>query len=96
MIEKRLITDRIGKINPLVIDDVLKLGGYDMFKKALTMDRLDIIDTLEKSMLRGRGGAGFPVAIKVMALAKEKTFPKYLICNADEGEPGNFKDRYLM
>ena len=96
MIEKRLITDRIGKINPMVIDDVLKLGGYDMFKKALTMDRLDIIDTLEKSMLRGRGGAGFPVAIKVMALAKEKTFPKYLICNADEGEPGNFKDRYLM
>jgi len=96
MIEQRMITKRIGKINPLLIEDVLKMDGYKIFEKALSMDRLDIIDEIEKSKLRGRGGAGFPVSIKMIALAKEKEFPKYLICNADEGEPGNFKDRYLM
>ncbi|MDI6452561.1 complex I 51 kDa subunit family protein [Peloplasma aerotolerans] len=96
MIEQRLITSRIGKIDPFLIENVLDLNGYEMFKKALKMDRLDIIDEIEKSKLRGRGGAGFPVSIKLIALAKEKDFLKYLICNADEGEPGNFKDRYLM
>jgi NADH:ubiquinone oxidoreductase subunit F (NADH-binding) len=96
MIEQRLITHRIGKINPLLIQDVLDLDGYQMFRKVLSMDRLDVIDEIEKSKLRGRGGAGFPVSIKMIALAKEKDFTKYLICNADEGEPGNFKDRFLM
>lgn len=96
MIEQKMITKRIGKINPMLIEDVLKLDGYKIFEKALKMDRLAIIDEIEKSKLRGRGGAGFPASIKMIALAKEKEFPKYLICNADEGEPGNFKDRYLM
>ncbi len=96
MIEQRLITSRIGKINPLLIENILELDGYKTFEKVLSMDRLDVIDEIEKSKLRGRGGAGFPVSIKLIALAKEKDFIKYIICNADEGEPGNFKDRYLM
>ena len=96
MLEHKLITKHIGKIDPHVIDDYIQVGGYAMFKKALGMNRLDIHDTFEASKLRGRGGAGFPVAIKLMAMAKETRKPKYVICNADEGEPGNFKDRYLM
>ncbi|TVP96736.1 MAG: NADH-quinone oxidoreductase subunit F [Acholeplasmatales bacterium] len=96
MLEHKLITKHIGNIDPLSIDDYVGVGGYAMFKKALGMTRLDIHDAFEASKLRGRGGAGFPVAIKLMAMAKETRKPKYVICNADEGEPGNFKDRYLM
>ncbi len=96
MREHKLITARIGKINPESIDDYLKHDGYTMLEKALSMRRIEIHDHFEASRLRGRGGAGFPVAVKLMALAKESRTPKYVVCNADEGEPGNFKDRYLM
>lgn len=96
MPERKLITQRIDKINPLEIETAFLQGAYDVLKTVLKWDRLDVIDEIEKSRLRGRGGAGFPVAIKMTALAKEKDTPKYIVCNADEGEPGNFKDRYLM
>lgn len=96
MLEKKLITKHVGNINPNSIEDYINVGGYDMMKKALDMSRIDIHDEIELSKLRGRGGAGFPIAIKLMALAKEMEQPKYIICNADEGEPGNFKDKYLM
>lgn len=96
MLEMKLITKRFDKINPLKIEDFINNDGYKMLEKALKMDHLDIIDEIEASNIRGRGGAGFPAAIKLKALAKEARNPKYVVCNADEGEPGNFKDRHLM
>ncbi len=71
-------------------------GGYQAFKKAVTMERQAVIDELKASGLRGRGGAGFPTWIKWNGIAKDKKGPHYLICNADEGEPGTFKDKELM
>ena len=96
MMELKWITKRFGKINPLSIDDYINFDGYTALKKALSMEKLSIIEEVKKAYLRGRGGAGFPCAIKMMGLAKESGENKYIICNADEGEPGNFKDRYLM
>ena len=96
MIEMKLISKRFGKINPLSIDEYIKFDGYKNLKKALSMEKTEIIEEVQKAYLRGRGGAGFPAAIKMMGLAKEANKDKYIICNADEGEPGNFKDRYLM
>ena len=71
-------------------------GGYRAVKKALEMDGEEIIEEVKKSNLRGRGGAGFPCGVKWSFLPKESDVPKYLAVNADEGEPGTFKDRYLM
>ena len=71
-------------------------GGYRALRKALKMDGEEIIEEVKKSNLRGRGGAGFPCGIKWSFLPKESDVPKYLVVNADEGEPGTFKDRYLM
>ncbi|MFA6627530.1 MAG: NADH-ubiquinone oxidoreductase-F iron-sulfur binding region domain-containing protein [Bacilli bacterium] len=96
MIEMKLISKRFGKINPLSIDEYIHFNGYKNLKKALMMEKTEIIEEIQKAALRGRGGAGFPTAAKMMGLAKEVSKEKYIICNADEGEPGNFKDRYLM
>jgi NADH-quinone oxidoreductase subunit F len=96
MNELKLISKRCGSINPLSIEDYVKSGGYAALEKALAMERIVLLDEIAKSKLRGRGGAGFPCATKLIALAKEEGPVKYVVCNADEGEPGNFKDRYLM
>jgi NADH-quinone oxidoreductase subunit F len=71
-------------------------GGYSMLEKALKMRDADIVEEVKKSGLRGRGGAGFPAGMKWSFIAKPEGVPRYLICNADESEPGTFKDRYLM
>jgi NADH-quinone oxidoreductase subunit F len=71
-------------------------GGYENFKKALTLSPETIVEEVKKSGLRGRGGAGFPTGMKWSFLAKPPGVPRYLICNADESEPGTFKDRFLM
>ena len=72
-------------------------GGYDSVEKALkTMQPDQVTDEVKKSGLRGRGGAGFPTGMKWSFLAKPEGVPRYLVCNADESEPGTFKDRYLM
>ena len=92
--EKRLLAD-IGKVNPLEVDSYLQNGGYEALKKALKMDRADIIDQVKDSGLRGRGGAGFPAGMKWSFVTKGD-MQKYVVCNADEGEPGTFKDRILM
>jgi NADH-quinone oxidoreductase subunit F len=77
--------------------DVYKAnGGYAAMEKAFRMTPADIIDEVKKSGLRGRGGAGFPTGMKWGFLAKPEGVPRYLVCNADESEPGTFKDRYLM
>jgi NADH-quinone oxidoreductase subunit F len=73
-----------------------KHGGYKALRKAVAMDGDTIIDEVKKSNLRGRGGAGFPTGVKWSFIPKESDVPKYLTVNADEGEPGTFKDRYCM
>ena len=72
-------------------------GGYASVEKALkTMTPNDVVEEVKKSGLRGRGGAGFPTGMKWSFLAKPEGVERYLVCNADESEPGTFKDRYLM
>ncbi len=78
------------------IKSYLKEGGYQALKKALTMDSEDIIKEVKASKLVGRGGAAFPTGLKWEFAYKVKEFPKYVVCNADEGEPGTFKDRLLL
>jgi len=73
-----------------------KNGGYKALEKALSMNPADIINEVKESMIRGRGGAGFPTGVKWSFLPKNDPRPVYLICNADEGEPGTFKDRQIM
>jgi len=74
-----------------------KQGGYASVEKALkTMTPEAVVEEVKKSGLRGRGGAGFPTGMKWSFLAKPEGVPRYLVCNADESEPGTFKDRYLM
>ena len=77
-------------------DAYRKNGGYAAVEKAFKMSQGDIVDEVKKSGLRGRGGAGFPTGLKWSFLAKPEGVPRYLVCNADESEPGTFKDRYLM
>lgn len=71
-------------------------GGYTAVEKALKMSPDEVVEEVKKSGLRGRGGAGFPTGLKWSFLAKPAGVPRYLVCNADESEPGTFKDRYLM
>jgi len=95
MIQMKMISKRFGKINPLSIESYIQAEGYKGLDKAITLHSTRIIDEIEKSRIRGRGGAGFPTHIKVRALSKQSG-DKYIVCNADEGEPGNFKDRMLL
>jgi NADH-quinone oxidoreductase subunit F len=71
-------------------------GGYKSLKKALTMTQDDIINEVKASALRGRGGAGFPTGMKWSFVPRQSPKQKYVVCNADESEPGTFKDRYLL
>src|SRR5437763_2169892 len=71
-------------------------GGYNSVEKAFKLTPAEIVEEVKKSGLRGRGGAGFPTGMKWSFLAKPEGMPRYLVCNADESEPGTFKDRYLM
>jgi len=81
------------------MDDIAvyeKHGGYEALRKAVAMERQSVIDEVKTSGLRGRGGAGFPTWIKWNGIPKDTKQPHYVLCNADEGEPGTFKDRELM
>jgi NADH-quinone oxidoreductase subunit F len=74
-----------------------RMGGYRAVEKAIkTMEPESVLEEVKSSGLRGRGGAGFPTGMKWSFLAKPEGVPRYLVCNADESEPGTFKDRYLM
>ncbi|MEY2882224.1 MAG: hypothetical protein RLZZ15_4604 [Verrucomicrobiota bacterium] len=73
-----------------------KHGGYEVLKKAVTRKPEELIDEVKKSGLRGRGGAGFPCGVKWGLVDRKSGKPIYLIVNADESEPGTFKDRYIM
>src|SRR3989442_5754825 len=77
--------------------DYERAGGYQALRKVLgKIAPADIIEMVKKSGLRGRGGAGFPTGVKWSFIPKDHPGPRYLICNADESEPGTFKDRPLM
>jgi len=95
-IEKKMLTKRFGEIDPLVIDGYIERDGYKALKKAAKMTPDEIVGEVKTSKLLGRGGAGFPAGLKMEAVQKAVAEEKYIVCNADEGEPGNFKDRYLM
>jgi NADH-quinone oxidoreductase subunit F len=96
-LETPLISKRFGIQNSHKIDVALNLGAYQALEKALKqMAPEQIIDEVKKSNLRGRGGAGFPTGMKWSFVPKDSPKPKYVICNADESEPGTCKDRPLM
>jgi len=78
------------------LDTYRRYGGYEALKKAFAMDPGGIIDEVKKANLRGRGGAGFPAGVKWGFLPKDLSRPRVLVINADEGEPGTFKDRVIM
>jgi NADH-quinone oxidoreductase subunit F len=92
----KVLTSRFGVENGHTLDHYLKTGGYAGLKKALTMTPEQIIDEVKKSVLRGRGGAGFPTGLKWSFVPKDSPKVRYVVCNADESEPGTFKDRPLM
>ena len=95
--EKRLVFANIDKENWTPdIECYARHGGYGDLKKALTMPRATIVDEVKKSGLRGRGGAGFPCGVKWGFIKPDEKKPVYLICNADESEPGTFKDRQII
>jgi NADH-quinone oxidoreductase subunit F len=95
-VEERLILKNCGYIDPLAIEHYLARGGYLTLQKALEMAPEEIIREIEKARLRGRGGAGFPTATKWWLCRRMETEPRYLICNADEGDPGAFMDRVVL
>jgi NADH-quinone oxidoreductase subunit F len=96
-LERRLIFKNIGREDWTTdIDCYLRDGGYEQLGQALTMSRAEIIDKVKNSGLRGRGGAGFPCGVKWSFIKTDEKKPVYLICNADESEPGTFKDRYII
>jgi len=96
--ETRITLKNVGKINPESIDDYIAAGGYEGLKKALKMKPVSIIDEVLEAGLRGRGGAGFSTGTKKKFTSKScQTCPqRYVVVNADEGEPGTFKDRIIM
>ena len=88
---------RVQLENSRSLDVYRRNGGYEALKKVLDgMSPDDVINEVKKSALRGRGGAGFPTGMKWSFVPKDSPKPKYVVCNADESEPGTFKDRYLM
>src|SRR5579862_1992510 len=96
MSEKKLLLEHAHDPAYQTLSGYQKTGGFNGLKKAVKMDRQAVIDQIKVSGLRGRGGAGFPTWIKWNGIPKDKKGPSYMICNADEGEPGTFKDKQLM
>ena len=94
--QHRIALQHNGKIDPGNIEDYLVLGGYSALAKALTMDPEEIINWIDKSGLRGRGGGGFPTGRKWRSCRKAEGKVHYIICNGDEGDPGAFMDRSIM
>ena len=93
---KKLLLDKVHIEGIKSFEVYRREGGYKSVEKALKMQPNDIVEEVKRSGLRGRGGAGFPTGMKWSFLAKPEGVARYLVCNADESEPGTFKDRYLM
>ncbi len=95
--QTRLILDNCDKIDATSIEEYLATGGYTALEKVLfDMSSEDILNEISESGLRGRGGGGFPAGRKWAQVARQKNFPKYVVCNGDEGDPGAFMDRSVM
>jgi NADP-reducing hydrogenase subunit HndC len=95
--EQRIVLERAGLIDPTSIEDYIVHDGYQALGEVLSKkSSADVISELEKSGLRGRGGAGFPTGTKWKFVAKTVSDIKYVVCNADESEPGTFKDRLIL
>ncbi|MGB4458445.1 MAG: NADH-ubiquinone oxidoreductase-F iron-sulfur binding region domain-containing protein, partial [Defluviitoga tunisiensis] len=92
----RIVLRNAGNINPENIEDYLKKDGYLALAKALESTREEVIDIISSSNLRGRGGGGFPTGLKWKFTLQAKSDEKYVICNADEGDPGAFMDRSIL
>ncbi|NJE54736.1 NADH-quinone oxidoreductase subunit NuoF [Thermococcus sp. 21S9] len=92
----KIVLENSGYIDPENIDEYIAVGGYEALKKALRMEPEEIIDIIMKSGLRGRGGAGFPTGLKWKFTREAEGDEKYIICNADEGDPGAFMDRNVL
>lgn len=93
---RKLLLEKVHVEGIRHIDVYRREGGYRALEKALKMGADAVLEEVKKSGLRGRGGAGFPTGLKWSFLAKPEGVPRYLVCNADESEPGTFKDRFLM
>ncbi|MBP2645925.1 MAG: hndC 2 [Firmicutes bacterium] len=95
--QQRMVLANCGHINPEIIGDYIANGGYEALAKALTsMSRTDVVNEVKKSGLRGRGGGGFPTGMKWEFTQKAAGDKKYVVCNADEGDPGAFMDRSVL
>jgi len=94
--EFKQISKNFGKTNPMSLDEYIEYGGFNAIRKSLKMKSEEIIEEISLSGLRGRGGAGFPTGLKWKFTANAIESEKYIICNADEGEPGTFKDKKIM
>ncbi|MDO4960591.1 MAG: NADH-quinone oxidoreductase subunit NuoF [Eubacteriales bacterium] len=95
--QKRIVLRNCGQINPERLEDYLGIGGYDAAKKVITtMTPDEVIEEIKISGLRGRGGAGFPTWFKWNAIKNNQGDHKYMVCNADEGDPGAFMDRSVL
>ena len=94
--QQRVILRNCGRINPEKIEHYIASGGYRALRKALLMTPQEIIEEVKKSGLRGRGGAGFPTGLKWEFCRNTHGEKKYVICNADEGDPGAFMDRSIL
>src|SRR3954466_6478972 len=94
---RKLLFENINVPGIQSFDVYRKQGGYSSVEKAFnTMTPDEVMEEVKKSGLRGRGGAGFPTGMKWSFLDRKSDKPRYLVCNADESEPGTFKDRFLM
>jgi NADP-reducing hydrogenase subunit HndC len=94
--QQKIVLRNAGLIDPQSIDEYIARDGYGALAKALAMKPEEVIQVLTDSKLQGRGGAGFPTGLKWGMVAKEQSDEKYIVCNADEGEPGTFKDRLIL
>jgi NADH-quinone oxidoreductase subunit F len=94
--QMRIVLSNCGEIDPEDIDEYISLGGYSTLDRVFDMMPEKVIEEVRKSGLRGRGGAGFPTGLKWELARKEKADIKYIICNADEGDPGAFMDRSIL
>jgi len=94
--DELVLLANVDRIDPFSLDAYQEQGGYAALKKALAMSQEEVVNTVKDSGLRGRGGAGFPTGLKWSFTLPNPNSPKYIVCNADEGEPGTIKDRYIM
>jgi len=95
--QMRIVLANRGRVDPERLNDYIAVGGYASLARALTeMKPVEVINEIKKSGLRGRGGAGYPTGIKWELVAKQVPTTKYIVCNADEGDPGAFMDRSVL